>query len=92
MMSTMSTRVSFLIRIWHAAERGTTGAWRATVEHVQSGARDEFCDVEALLAFLRRYAHQAPMLEEAGARKGADAAEQREASRAGRADPQAALE
>jgi hypothetical protein len=91
-MSTASAHVSFLIRLWRVSERGTADEWRATVEHVQSGAREEFSDVEALLAFLRRHAHQAPMLERAGAREGADSAEQRGGSIAGRADNQYPME
>lgn len=60
-MALYSETVSFLIRFSYTPGR-SAGSWRATVEHMQSGEREEFMDLESLLAFLRRHAERVPML------------------------------
>lgn len=56
-MNLKPTYFSFMVRIWrepnlvHPEQR--IGAWQGEVEHVQTGDRWSFEDVETLLAFLR---------------------------------------
>jgi len=48
-------RHSFVVRIWREAADGQAGtvAWRGTVDHVGSGARLYFYDLEAIARFVR---------------------------------------
>lgn len=50
---------SFLIRMWREGPLAAPGAealWHGEVEHIQSGQRWRFVEIEALLACLRRQA------------------------------------
>ena len=50
---------AYLIRLW---EEGVPGVWRASVQHVQSGATVRFANAAELLAFLQtQMADAAPM-------------------------------
>jgi hypothetical protein len=49
--------VSFLVRLWQEPgdeEHGT--GWRGSVEHVQTGEKRYFSDMESLMAYLRTVA------------------------------------
>ncbi len=52
---------SFFVRLWrshHAEEDTSMGEWHGEVEHVQTGMKWEFDNVDELLAFLaRQFAH-----------------------------------
>jgi len=43
---------TFVIRFWREWS-ATTGRWRGRIEHVQSGQRADFLDLEAILEFVR---------------------------------------
>jgi len=50
------TYISFLVRMWReksAEQPDRPGDWRGEVEHIQSGRRWAFGNVEALTHFLR---------------------------------------
>lgn len=48
---------SFLVRLWQEPDGDDYDAgWRGSVEHVQSGEKRLFGDVEALMAYLRAVA------------------------------------
>jgi len=54
-----SAYVSFLIRMWREGGEHAAGAysgWRSQLEHIQSGRRWNFEDLDDLLHFLRRQA------------------------------------
>lgn len=44
-----SARHSYLLRLWRS---GADGAWRASLQSVQTGERHMFADLESLLTFL----------------------------------------
>ena len=43
---------TFVIRFWREWS-ATTGRWRGRIEHVQSGQRADFVELEGILAFVR---------------------------------------
>jgi hypothetical protein len=45
---------TFVIRFWREWS-ATTGRWRGRIEHVQSGQRVDFLDLEGILEFLRGF-------------------------------------
>jgi hypothetical protein len=45
---------TFVIRFWREWS-ATTGRWRGRIEHVQSGQRADFLDLEAILEFVRGF-------------------------------------
>jgi hypothetical protein len=47
-------RQVFIVRFWHEASRERSGAWRGSVDHVDSGQRLYFAQLEDLEAFIRR--------------------------------------
>ena len=56
-MTEPATYLSFLVRLWHetAAEDSGPGAdWQGEIEHIQSGQRCEFGNLDELLGYLRR--------------------------------------
>jgi hypothetical protein len=46
-----------LLRLWR---EGAGGAWRASLQDVESGERFGFADLEQLFAYLRRLTQNAP--------------------------------
>ncbi len=49
--------ISFLIRLWRepASElAGQSAGWQGEVEHIQSGRKWKFCNLDDVLTFLRR--------------------------------------
>jgi hypothetical protein len=50
-----SERHSFIVRIWHEEEdeEGHGPVWRGSIDHVGSGRRLYFCDLEGILGFIR---------------------------------------
>ena len=56
---------SFLIRLWHSANRedGVDPGWHSEVEHIQSGETWSFCSIDELEAFFRQKATQPQGLE-----------------------------
>lgn len=46
---------AFIVRIWCESGEvpGTVGAWRGSIEHVASGERTFFTELDAVIAFLR---------------------------------------
>jgi len=45
---------TFVLRFWREWSTAT-GRWRGRIEHVQSGQRADFADLEEALAFLRGF-------------------------------------
>jgi hypothetical protein len=43
---------TFVIRFWREWS-ATAGRWRGRIEHVQSGQRADFVELEGILAFVR---------------------------------------
>jgi hypothetical protein len=45
---------TFIVRFWREATVGE-GCWRGRIEHVPSGERAAFLEIDAMLSFLRRF-------------------------------------
>lgn len=56
MSSTPARYRSYLIRLWqeHPADGASAHAWRAEVEHIQTGDRRRFTSPDELWRYLRR--------------------------------------
>ncbi len=52
MPKTNKDYASFLLRLWRAQEHGRP-IWRASLESTQTGQRQNFTDLECLIAFLK---------------------------------------
>jgi len=52
--SPISPASTFVIRFWREWS-ATTGRWRGRIEHVQSGQRADFVQVEDILRFVRGF-------------------------------------
>ena len=50
--SGVSPASTFVIRFWREWS-ATAGRWRGRIEHVQSGQRADFVELEGILAFVR---------------------------------------
>lgn len=56
-MTEPATYLSFLVRLWHEAapeDSGPGAEWQGEIEHIQSGQRWQFSNLDELLSFLRR--------------------------------------
>ena len=56
----------FVLRFWRE-QAGTESRWRGRVEHVQSGQRQDFLELEGLLSFLEQFGIGAAALDGRGA-------------------------
>jgi hypothetical protein len=63
------TTATFVVRFWREWS-GTEARWRGRIEHVQSGRRADFLEVEGLLGFLERFGI-GPALPTTGSAEGA---------------------
>jgi hypothetical protein len=52
--SGVSPASTFVIRFWREWS-ATAGRWRGRIEHVQSGQRANFVELEGILAFVRDF-------------------------------------
>ena len=58
MLHPTSPSSTFVVRFWHETSAGE-GRWRGQIEHVQSGERVAFLELDAMLSFLRRFGVEA---------------------------------
>lgn len=49
---------TFVVRFWYETSAGER-RWRGQIEHVQSGERVAFLELDAMLSFLRRFGVEA---------------------------------
>lgn len=49
-----TTMVTFVVRFWRETSAGVP-RWRGQIEHVQSGERVAFLELDAMFRFLRRF-------------------------------------
>jgi len=47
-------RQVFIVRFWHEASRERPGTWRGSVDHLDSGRRLYFAQLEELESFIRK--------------------------------------
>jgi len=52
--SRISPASTFVIRFWREWS-ATTGRWRGRIEHVQTGRRADFVELESILEFVRGF-------------------------------------
>lgn len=50
--SSVSPTSTFVLRFWREWS-GTAGRWRGRIEHVQSGQRADFVELQGILEFVR---------------------------------------
>jgi hypothetical protein len=49
---------SYLLRLWHSMETAGGSVWHGEVEHIQSGQRQKFTSLEAMLKYLNTEAEE----------------------------------